>query len=310
MGAEPSLEDVQAVVDTNVMFDIASCHDLSTSDEDDVNSVVSVYRRQRARDAVILAMLFDRDKVTTFNLWGETAELFHKIVDPSDNTSIETIFTTTFAHFTKDFVLPDWTMAVDPASQAELRSNAADQALVDIAKARGVPLITSEGFAPAGLYEAKIIKKARAAGVTVMTPRRDLRSPRKISVRCLLQFALFVRRLRSIPRPLRCSIPGASTLNNGIYCRFNCHKTGKVPDSPLSGGQPPGWWVSAMTNARAEIVFVDVDDTLVQSAGAQRMPITPIPSQSAERQVCSGRASSGCGGLRGAPEATRKSRRW
>jgi hypothetical protein len=31
-----------------------------------------------------------------------------------------------------------------------------------------------------------------------------------------------------------------------------------------------------MTNPRAEIVFVDVDDTLVRSAGTKRIPITPV----------------------------------
>jgi hypothetical protein len=31
-----------------------------------------------------------------------------------------------------------------------------------------------------------------------------------------------------------------------------------------------------MNNPRAEIVFVDVDDTLVRSAGTKRIPITPV----------------------------------
>lgn len=31
-----------------------------------------------------------------------------------------------------------------------------------------------------------------------------------------------------------------------------------------------------MSEQRAEIVFVDVDDTLVRSAGSKRIPITPV----------------------------------
>ena len=37
----------------------------------------------------------------------------------------------------------------------------------------------------------------------------------------------------------------------------------------------------AMNEARAEIVFVDVDDTLLRSAGSKRIPITPVASRGA-----------------------------
>jgi len=37
-----------------------------------------------------------------------------------------------------------------------------------------------------------------------------------------------------------------------------------------------------MSELRAEIVFVDVDDTLVRSAGSKRIPITPVVERVAE----------------------------
>jgi hypothetical protein len=67
------------------------------------------------------------------------------------------------------------------------------------------------------------------------TPRRDLRSPSKISVRWRLQFAVFVRRLRSIARPLRCSIPGASTIVSD-----SCSSSGRFSGRFAPASRHPG----------------------------------------------------------------------
>ena len=61
---EPS--QLLAVVDTNVLLDIYSCHDVSNSYEQGaqidteafVDSGEAVYRRARARESLILAMYF------------------------------------------------------------------------------------------------------------------------------------------------------------------------------------------------------------------------------------------------------------
>jgi len=86
------------------------------------------------------------------------------------------------------------------------------------------------------------------------TPRRDPRSPSKISVRWRLQFAVFVRRLRSIARSLRCSIPGASTLfpesNRGVLIRdeVSCRQVAvtcfRAASRAFARSRPPRWPVA------------------------------------------------------------------
>lgn len=165
------VESVQLIIDTNVMLDIASCHDLSNSTDEDVDSRGSVYRRQRAKDGVTLAMLLERDGLTTFNLWGESAALFHARVNPHEATP-ETVFTTTFLHFTKDVILPRWNMMSDVNESPDARGDEADRALVKLAVKHGVPLVSNEGFGPDGPTKAKLVGKAEGAGVTLLTPRQ------------------------------------------------------------------------------------------------------------------------------------------
>lgn len=145
---------IVAVVDTNVLLDLASCHDLSTSHDPDVESQRSVYRRQRARDAVIVAMLFDREGIATFNLADEAREKFLQIVDPSAN-NLEAAFTTTFWHFVKDEVFPRWEMLTDLEFAKGARASSADDVLLSKALELGVPLISSEGFQVTGARRSK-----------------------------------------------------------------------------------------------------------------------------------------------------------
>jgi hypothetical protein len=162
---------VQLVIDTNYLTDVGSFHDMSRDEDPDVDSANSVYRRQRVRDALILAMLLDRDRITTWNLWSEASTIFHERVNPGEQ-SAERAFTTVFAHFVKDQIFPGWNMLTDETAYPGARGNAADDALVDVAKHFGVPLVSSEGFRPKRLHRAPIVRKAQAAGVAILTPRQ------------------------------------------------------------------------------------------------------------------------------------------
>ena len=82
---------------------------------------------------------------------------------------MESDFTNTFLHFVKDYVLPNWnpTMPTEPGTES---GNDADRALIEHARVHGVPLITNEGYTPAGIVDDGMRRRARDAGVHVFAP--------------------------------------------------------------------------------------------------------------------------------------------
>jgi hypothetical protein len=169
-----------AVTDTNFLLDLYSCHDMTGTyneaharlgAEGAVDDQAVVYRRARARESLLLAMHFHNVGATTFSLHFEVVDLITRRAPPAPGgETMESDFTNAFLHFVKDYVLPNWnpTMPTAPGTEAK---NDADKALVEHARARGLPLITNEGYSQAGIVEEGMRRFAREAGVQVFAPR-------------------------------------------------------------------------------------------------------------------------------------------
>jgi hypothetical protein len=88
------------VIDTNVLLDLYSCHDFEAvvvkhgADLVAISHPDTIYRRARAREAVILAVYLDRIEATTLSLQHEALDLIQRHVPPTARTSFGTQFTT------------------------------------------------------------------------------------------------------------------------------------------------------------------------------------------------------------------------
>ncbi|HEX7602584.1 MAG TPA: hypothetical protein VF316_13300, partial [Polyangiaceae bacterium] len=169
-----SPEPFVAVVDTNVLLDIFSCHNVTSMYEkvgvEGVDSPPAVYRRARARESLLLAICFHKVGARTYSLHSEPILMLTKNVDPHDDTNFETHYAKIFANFVSPRVPAGWQplMSDTPSHEA---GNAADGAIVEFAKKKGLPLITNEGFTETGYSEGKIAKRAKAGGVSVFFPK-------------------------------------------------------------------------------------------------------------------------------------------
>jgi hypothetical protein len=174
--AQPVAQPVSAVLDTNVLLDIYSAHDLLEEVNCDAPGKESVtYRTARAKDSLLLAIKFHQTRAKTYNLHSELVAQLQKFAPPNpgpENASY-TLFTTTFSHFVKDYLLGGW----DPYWPEEpdgARRTAADDALLKYAKANDLPLVTNEGNSLKGIEETGLRKKCKAARVSVFTPTEYL----------------------------------------------------------------------------------------------------------------------------------------
>jgi len=167
---------VDAILDTNVVLDIQSIHDMTAAYERlgtaDLDAPHLVYRRARARESLLLGMYLHTAKATTLSLHSEFIALLTRVAPPTakGGVSLGVEFTTTFSWFVKDYLLPDWNMNI-PTEPGGERGNAADAALVALARQASVPLITNEGYTAAGIVDEKLRKRAKEAGVEVFAPR-------------------------------------------------------------------------------------------------------------------------------------------
>ncbi len=151
---------ITAVIDSNVLLELYSCHDIARAPQD-----AKQYRIDRARDSLVLAIYLDQVRATTYGLF-EAIEINRQRVPPgpvadAGERSYELLFTTMFVWFVKDHVLTRW-QPIAARDHDKLRSNAADRHLEDFAYEHRKPLITRE---------AKLAKRARARGVEVYSPR-------------------------------------------------------------------------------------------------------------------------------------------
>jgi len=162
-----------AVIDTNVIINIFGCFHVSRHYDEPGMSAEhpkSTYRRDRARQALLLAQHLHNTKATTFNIY-EPMTIVVREVNPEASDTFEHHYTRIFANYIKDTVLPDWTMLQPDRPGNEGKGDKADSALVQHAQDYGVPLVSFEGFTPSGIdSNNKMRKKATAAGVQLLTP--------------------------------------------------------------------------------------------------------------------------------------------
>jgi hypothetical protein len=175
----PPPAPLDAVMDTNVMLDIYSCHDLANTYSEAqarrgsvaLDDRPMVYRRARARESFLLALCLDKIGATTYSLHFELVALLTARAPPAPGgQTIESDFTRFFVAFVKERLLPHWNARLpqEPGNEAK---NEADLALVAYCKEHSLPLITNEGYSHTGIVDEGMRKLAKHAGVGVFTPR-------------------------------------------------------------------------------------------------------------------------------------------
>ncbi len=161
-------------VDTNVVLDVASWHDLMKAfDRRDFEAVE--WRRRCARDALSLFVHCHENSIDSLSVDEFRAQLLVHC-DPAAD-AMEDHFVRVFVWFVKDYLLYRWDWKYGTNSTG-LKSNAADAAVLELAKTTGTALITKEDFTPKGLRpkpkRGSLRKKATDAGVPVYHPREWL----------------------------------------------------------------------------------------------------------------------------------------
>jgi len=190
---EEAFEKPVAVLDSNVILDAVSCvHMVQHYEKNsgiDPAAPESVFRRQKAREAILLSIHLHNSRATTYSLFEATRVTMREIPPDADDR-FENQALRIWAHYVKDTVLADWIMTCPSNGDGEPKGNAADALLVERAKEYGVPLVSNEGISVNGVDEKKYIrKKAREAGVSILTPRQFYGD-----IDELLQCALFMKR--------------------------------------------------------------------------------------------------------------------
>lgn len=156
------------VLDTNVVLDMISIHDLAREAEQGLQGIE--YRRQRARSAVLLGAYFHESRAQSLSLHEAFRILTYRV--PRDDQTLERGFLQIFLYFVKDFVLPNWRF--DRLNDTESFSGtAADDELLRIAREQGLALLTNEGLTPSGVRPfpgaTSLRAKAQVAKVPVFT---------------------------------------------------------------------------------------------------------------------------------------------
>lgn len=144
--------EIVAVVDTNVLIETHSFHDIARARPGTEDS-----RMELARNSLLLAIHLHQKRAITYSLY-EIAEVMMARV-PVDQPTLERLFAGVFAHFVKDLVLDGWDSRVWAGGNP--RSSEADRHLIDRAEEIERPLITRDSRMTSG---------ARERGVTVHTP--------------------------------------------------------------------------------------------------------------------------------------------
>jgi hypothetical protein len=165
---------VAAVVDTNAMMDLVSCHDvidaLKKSERD------AWFRFGRAAYALRMAIHFHETRAITFSAGREALDITVYRVPPDVN-DIKTWYVRAWFQFVQPKLLHQWT--IKPAAISG-KGNEVDDGLVELARQLGCLLISNEGIGPGGPNGNKdgIRAKAALASVRVMTTEEFCRSSR------------------------------------------------------------------------------------------------------------------------------------
>jgi len=164
---------VSAILDTNVLMDLYSCHDLIRIYDKagiTVHSREAAYRRARARGALLLAVFLHRSKAVTYGPYAEPLRLMERNVDPTSGDTFAYHFTNHFTNFVRETLLGDWQHASSEGNDAGVKGDAADERILGFAKEHAAPLVTNEGFSPHGIALHGLRARAQAEGVAVFTP--------------------------------------------------------------------------------------------------------------------------------------------
>lgn len=150
--APPEPTPIVAVVDSNVIIDLHSIHNIVQATRDAKDE-----RFERLRNATLLAMCFHRHRARTYGI-REAVEVLREKVPP-DVVAPETHFTTGVIHFVMDNVVPGWLSEAD--IEHNPRGTPADHFLLEAARKSECPIITCE---------KKLHRVARETGVESFTP--------------------------------------------------------------------------------------------------------------------------------------------
>jgi hypothetical protein len=166
------------VIDTNVILELYSIHDLMRDFEESHAKKGEAaaadprvrFRRLRMADSLALAIALHEKRETSFQLVTEAIEMLVREVPP-DSDGFERSWVQFFLYYTKDFCLADWGEESDSELGAGVKGTARDSILLDVARAKGVPLVTNEGNTQTGIDDTRgLRKRAIAARVAVCTP--------------------------------------------------------------------------------------------------------------------------------------------
>lgn len=152
---------VDLVVDTCVLFELSSWHDLTEAKPGEMQK-----RMSRARGSLSLGWFCHRKRLTGVCQVGET----HRVLDkkgagPDTQKGVVPWMT---ANFLLPKCLPNWRL--QDTEQAIVEGNAMDCWLVDFAKVHDVPLLTREE------HEKNALRRhAQRIGVEVLTPEEWIR---------------------------------------------------------------------------------------------------------------------------------------
>jgi hypothetical protein len=170
--------DYTALLDTNVVLDIYTTRDLEREYErpegPDVDGADAVYRRARARESLLLAMYFNQRKALTYGLHHESLREVVRASPPTQQSDLSTHYTTFFVHFVHEELLPHWRDTWEDHNDEGLMGTECDDRLLTLAEAHSLPIITNEGFTPAGPSECKarsLRSRAKARGLAIYSPR-------------------------------------------------------------------------------------------------------------------------------------------
>jgi hypothetical protein len=185
MSVEPQ---VVAVVDSNVLLDLISCHNYTrkfepvwaTKGDGAWRDAGVDYRGSRACDALLLAIYLDQIRATTWSSHGELDATARRIVPPRPELpgggDWERDYLTQVIHFVMEVVLKNWKATAPESAELE-RGNDNDRWLVAEARRLNVDLISTEGLKPDGSIDVTktVHKEAALLGVRVVTPRAFFR---------------------------------------------------------------------------------------------------------------------------------------
>jgi hypothetical protein len=180
------LSDIALVLDTNVMKEILSIHDLSREIKTAGGGAAALqshkvsHRIARAKYSTLLGWVCSVRAWNTLSLLDEMLEVLVRDVPPEERQAVNTAATQILIHFVKELILRKWTLATDTDVPKTIRADEADDTLVSLAAREGVPLISNEGNSPDGIRDTNargkpnIRAKAKTAGVLVFTPEQYL----------------------------------------------------------------------------------------------------------------------------------------